>query len=248
MRILILLITLLPLYAKATTAQITVSSSPIANIIFLLDPKATVTTLAPTGTCPHEYLLKPSDFQRARNSGVIIYTSDDFEPFIKPFIKNSHSKVLNLSNLLNIQQNHNMHIWMSLHNVRKATHIIAQTLKIPEKKALQQIDTLMKYKKTQLSSLKSVLLLSDSLEYLFEDMPHIKVQKLYLKPGMTSAKDIIVLRNQKPEQCIIIDNHENVESISLKISHKVIDVDSEDWSIDSYKRLIDDIRDGCISR
>ena len=248
MRIIILLLTLLPLLAQAANNKIMVSSEPIANIVRLIDATAIIDTLAPTDSCPHEYILKPSDFRRAENSNFVIYTSDDFEPFMKPVAKHSQAKILNLSHILDIAPNHNMHIWMSLENVRKAATVIAHALKMPSKQTLQQIDDLIHYKKMQLANLKSVLLLSDSLEYLFEDMPHVKVKKLYIKPGMTSVRDIVVLSSQSADECIIINDKENVESIASKIGHKVVGVPSEDWGLEEYKKMVDDIRAGCSSR
>ena len=244
----ILLLLLTPYFAQATNTKITVSSQPIANIVGLLNSNTEIDTLSPSGACPHEYILKPSDFNRAKNSNFVIYTSDVFEPFIKPITMHSSAKIINLSHSLGITHDHNMHIWMSLENVKKAISVIANALQKPDTQALEQIDELIIYKKAQLSKLQSVLLLSDSLEYLFEDMPHVTVEKLYIKPGMTSAKDIVVLSNQHADKCIIINDKENVESIASKIGHKVIGVASEDWSLDGYKKIVDDIRDDCVSQ
>ena len=245
MRIILILLALLPPISHAESQKITVSSQPIASIVKLIDSNAIIDILTPAGTCPHEYLLKPSDFRRAKNSNLVIYTSDNFEPFMKPMLKNSNAKIINLSHVLDIAPDHNMHIWMSLENVHKATQVIAQELKMPSKPALQQLDDLISYKKTQLANLRSVLLLSDSLEYLFEDMPHVKVEKLYIKPGMTSAKDIMSLSNQSAKKCILINDKENVESIASKIGHKVVPVTSENWSTTEYKKTIDDIKNLC---
>ena len=255
MRILLILLTLISHIAYASDnagLKITVSSQPIASIVrlivHLIDHDTTINILTPSGSCPHEYILKPSDFIRVENSNFVIYTSDDFEPFIKPIIKHSQAQIINLSDILDIKSNHNMHIWMSLENVKKSAIIIAHALGLPSKDALQQIDDLNRYKHAQLKNLQSALLLSDSLEYLFEDMPHVKVEKLYIKPGMTSAKDIMVLSTQSANKCILINDKENVESIASKIGHKIVPIAREDWSLDGYKKIIDDIRNTCIQQ
>ena len=253
MRILLLSFILLFSSAAYTASlKITVSSRPIANIVQLViqDNKinAKIDVIASSGSCPHEYILKPSDFAKTKDSNFVIYMSDNFEPFIKPITKNSDAKIINLSHELGIKPTSNMHIWMSIENIKKTVRIISTALNIPSGIALRKITDLSKYKKIQLSDLKSVLLLSDSLEYLFEDLPHVKVTNLYIKPGMTSARDIVSLSNQSPEICILINGEENVESIESKIGHKVVSVTSENWSLEGYKKIIDDIKSNCTTK
>ena len=238
---------LLPHLSFAQKPKITTSSEPIAAITrMLVGDNAMINTISNSSLCPHEYILKPSDLNLAKNSDFVIYLSDYFEPFILPVIKNSHAKVINLSERLKFNPKSNMHIWMSLEDVHKMAVIIADELNVPHNDAVQRIDQLNKYKKTQLADLRSVLLLSDSLEYLFEDMPHVKIEKLYIMPGMTSVRDIVTLRNQPKDRCILMNNSDNIASISSKIGHKVIPVSSESWSIEGYKKIIDDIRSECL--
>lgn len=226
--------------------KLTVSSEPLANILSLIIKDAEIEILTPLGFCPHEYILKPTDFKRAENSDFIIYVSDKFEPFVGHLIKNTNAQIIELGNDLKISSTSNMHIWMSLEYVRKTISIIAQKLKIPSQNALQKIDDMNSYRKSKLSHIKSVLLLSDSLEYLFEDIPSIYIEKLYIKPGMTSAKDLVTLRNQQSSICILINSEENITSIESKIGHKIVPIESESWSLEGYKKIIDDISDNCI--
>lgn len=246
MRILLLLIMLVASNTYATSIHITASSEPIANIIRLISKNSHIDVIATSGACPHEYILKPSDFSKTQNSDFVIYISDDFEPFIKPITQKSNATVINLSRELNIQPTHNMHIWMSLKNVQQIIKIISHTLNLPDDQAMKQVTELNIYKKTQLSGLKSVLLLSDSLEYLFEDMHNIKIEKLYINTNMTSAKDIAFLKKQNPDQCILINDRNNIEAIASQIKHDVAGIASEQWSLEGYKKMIDNIRDKCI--
>ena len=250
-QILFLLLLLKPSLSYAQGIKITVSSQPIANIVQLLTQDAQIDIIAPSGSCPHEYILKPSDFTKIQDSSVVIYMSDNFEPFIKPITANSDATIINLSNKLNLKPTHNMHIWMSLENVKNIAQIISSVLNIPSDYATTKIAALSQYKKTQLSGLTSVLLLSDSLEYLFEDLPHIKISHMYLKPGMTSIRDITTLSNQNPNICILINDSANVESIESKLAntksgYKLVSVASENWSLEGYKKIIDDIKSRCI--
>ena len=250
MRILLLFIILISSVAHAEKVKITVSSHPIANIVGLViegnNIDAQIDVIASSGSCPHEYTLKPSDLTKTKNSNFVIYISDDFEPFIKPITKDSDAKIINLSNELNVKPTHNMHIWMSLENVQKIVRVISEALNIPNDKALAQIANLNEYKKTELSGLKSALLLSDSLEYLFEDIPHVQIEKRYIKTGMISAQDILSLNNQGADTCILINGEENIASIESKIGHKVVGITSENWSLEGYKKTIDDIKSNCL--
>lgn len=246
-RSLLTLLLLTPIPCVASNLKITVSSEPLANMVRMItENSAEVETIANSSSCPHEYILKPSDFKRAQNSDFVVYLSDYFEPFIDPIVKNSPAKVINLSESLKINPKNNMHIWMSLENVRKIVIMLSDKLHKPNITPLRQIDDLIRYKKTQLAPLTSVLLLSDSLEYLFEDMPHVKIEKLYIIPGMTSAKDIVILVNQPNGRCILMNGGDNISSISSKIRHKVVPVSSENWSLEGYKKIIDDIKNECL--
>lgn len=237
------------LCVRAENIKITVSSAPLANIVSLIMPEqGVVDVISQAGLCPHEYILKPSDFQKAQNSNFLIYLSDHFEAFMEHITKNSKAHIINLSKKMHIADTHNMHIWMSLENVKKIIMIIAGELRQPSEKALNKIDDLINYKKTELGSLESVLLLSDSLEYLFEDMPKVKIEKLYLRAGMISAKDVVVLKKYSSEQCVLVDKDENVKALASKIGNKIIAVDSENWSLEGYKKIIDDIRTICLRK
>ena len=248
MRILLLLITLVASSSYAKGISITASSEPIANIIGLISKDVHVDVIATSGACPHDYILKPSDFSKTQNNDFVVYISDDFEPFIKHITQKSNIKLINLSHKLKIDPTHNMHIWMSLRNVQQIIKAISHTLNLSNDEALKQVNELNIYKKEQLSDLKSVLLLSDSLEYLFEDMPDVKIDKLYINLNMTSAKDIAFLTNQHPDQCVLINDKNNVQAIASQIKHDVVAIGSETWSLEGYKKIIDDIRDKCIKK
>lgn len=233
--------------AGAESKKITVSSAPLENITRLLtSQKSEIEVISGAGSCSHEYILKPSDFAKIQNSDVIIYISDHFETFMTHILKNSNASIINLSKKMNLGDRHNMHIWMSLENTKQIIKIIAEAIGESADNALGKIDELIHYKQMQLDGLEEVLLLSDSLEYLFEDTPKVKVKKLYLKSGLISARNMVELSKYSKDQCILVSKGENIESIAAKVGSKIIYVDSENWSISGYKKIINDIHNVCI--
>lgn len=239
---------LISLSIKAENIKITVSSEALANIVSLVTQESyKIDVISQAGLCPHEYILKPSDFKKAQNSDFVIYMSDNFETFMEHITKNSKAQIINLSKKMHIPNTHNMHIWMSLESVKKIITIIAKEIHQKAEESLNKIDDLINYKKTQLAGLHNVLLLSNSLEYLFEDIPNLKIEKLYLRSGMISAKDVTVLSKYSADKCMLIDKNENISALLNKVGKKIIPVDSENWSLEGYKKIIDDIKTICIS-
>lgn len=229
---------------NASNNQIMTSSDILSNIIYLIDPKLTVDTFSALGSCPHDYILKPSDFNKAKNAKFIIYISNSFEEFIPQLAKNSSAKLINLSYEIGLNPDANMHLWMNLSLVKQILSILGNNLNKDVTNAHKIIDELMLYKQQELANLKEILLLSENLEYFFTDIPEIQINKLYLTPGMISVKQIKKITNSN-SKCIVLDQNTklNLETI---INKKIITIPAETWSIDLYKKMIDDIKTNCL--
>ncbi|XVN42749.1 MAG: zinc ABC transporter substrate-binding protein [Candidatus Rickettsia vulgarisii] len=144
--------------------------------------------------CPHHYHnLKPSDLQKVQDADIVLYINEEFDGFVSKLMSQNNKNIVRVSDFprLNlIKDNHynNWHIWLDLYNVqiileRMSNILIEQfpDLSIYVKQNLQeskkQIDRLIEIKNQQLSSLQDVILLTDSLEYFFDDK--CNVAKLY---------------------------------------------------------------------
>ncbi|MEY3196860.1 MAG: hypothetical protein RLZZ59_226, partial [Pseudomonadota bacterium] len=114
LRLVFLLINLL--LSQLTFADqkiITVSSSPIKNLAELITKDdVRIDVILAGRTCPHEYILKPSDLSKIKNSKAIIMLNGNFEHFMNPLIKIFKGPVIDLSAAIGITPETNMHLWL----------------------------------------------------------------------------------------------------------------------------------------
>lgn len=231
--------------AKINKLKIVVSSDSIANMVRMLPTEAFIQILAPKNSCPHEYIIKPSDYKKVQESDIVIYTNSHFEPFMPQLIKGTKAKVIELSSALNVNEKNNMHLWMDPFYVKKAIDVIAKELQVSSLEANKQINHLQNYAYSKLTPIKDVLLLSDSLEYLFSDSQSTEVNHLYIKHGMTSTKDLLKLRKQKSTTCMIVSCQQKAQALTKSLGRNVVFVDSENWSPTNYKKIIDKVSKEC---
>jgi zinc transport system substrate-binding protein len=253
--ILFLLFTLTIFSAHADNLQITTSTNHLASIAnMLVEDSSKITVVSNTSSCPEHYHLKPSDVDKVKNADLVIYIDGKFENFIENLIHKSQN-ILKISTISKLRvRNNNLHIWLDLENVNLILHSLYDKLiEIdPNNKILwgknldkskKQLEDLSIYRDKIFYNLKKVVLLSDSLEYL---MP--KADRLYINPGMGTMHKLSKLKNIDSGTCLIASSSENWDELALKISHKIIIVDSEKWGnnyLEHYRRIIDIIGKEC---
>ena len=65
---------------------------------------------------------------------------------------------------------------------------------------------------------------------------------LYDITDIIDITDLIVV----DENISFFNGEENIASIESKIGHKVVGITSENWSLEGYKKTIDDIKSNCL--
>jgi zinc transport system substrate-binding protein len=253
--ILFFLLTLTIFSANADNLQITTSTNHLASIAnMVVRDSGKITVVSNTSSCPEHYHLKPSDVDKIKNANLVIYIDGKFENFIENLLSKSQ-KILKVSSIPKLHlSNNNMHIWLSIENtkliienlIKKLVEIDPANQKLYEKNSatsIKELEELRIYRDNVFSNLKNVILLSDSLEYL---MP--KANKLYIHSGMGTMHKLSQLQNIDSATCLIASSSEKWDELSLKISHKIVTVDSEKWGenyLEHYRRIIDIIGNEC---
>ncbi|MCC8417832.1 MAG: metal ABC transporter substrate-binding protein [Rickettsia endosymbiont of Bryobia graminum] len=228
--------------------KIVTSITPLAAITsMLVKDKAEVIAIASSNACPHHYNLKPSDLEKVQDANIVIYINEEFDGFVSKLMNRNNKNIIRVSdfpklNLIKDNNYNNWHVWLDLYNVQIILEMVSRILieQFPDlsvciKKNLQeskkQIEKLIKIKNQQLSSLQDVILLTDSLEYFFENK--YNVTKLY-SPNQKSLKYIDNLKkklNQSNSKCLIL----TIEQDSLvyqNLEANIVKVESENWKVD----------------
>lgn len=246
-----ILIVLFNYLALASREQIKIVTSitPLAAIIaMLVKEQAEVISIANNSGCPHHYNLKPSDLEKIQNADIVFYINEKFDGFIGKLMKGYSKNIVKISNMpgLNIVKNNsynNWHIWLDLYNVQVLLEQLAKILveQFPDirlyihenlAKSKQQIETLSKIKKDRLSLLSDVILLTDSLEYFFDDSQY-RVTKLYNsnQKSLKYISNIEQILSASNSKCLIISLDQNSE-VYKHLNAILVIVESENWQVD----------------
>jgi zinc transport system substrate-binding protein len=231
--------------ASGSKIKIVTSITPLASIIaMLLNDNAEIVAIANNNNCPHHYNLKPSDLQKVKDADLVLYIDDDFDSFASKLMNNHSKNVIKISDLAKIKFiSNNRHIWLDLERVKimleQLSTILArqfpnldseiyQNLSTSEK----QIDNLIETKEKLLAPLKDVILLSDSLEYLFDEQKY-KVQKLYSgnQKSLKYIQNLEKLLDRSASKCLVLGAEEDFK-IYKNFKADIVKVESENWAVD----------------
>ncbi|WP_375331788.1 metal ABC transporter substrate-binding protein [Candidatus Tisiphia endosymbiont of Temnostethus pusillus] len=235
-------------FANVGRIKIVTSITPLASIIaMLVKEQAEIVAIANNNDCPHHYNLRPSDLKKVKDADIVFYIDEQFDGFAGKLM-NGHSKnVIKISNFnrLKIISNDsysNWHIWLDLDNVKILLEQLSQILsqRFPEissavyqnfEEAKKQIDDLAKIKHQRLASLTDVILLSDSLEYFFDNSQK-RVAKLY-SSDQKSLKYISNLEHllaMSHSKCLLLSLDQDV-ALYKNFKVEVVAIASENWQV-----------------
>jgi zinc transport system substrate-binding protein len=246
----LILITLMQLCAnvQAKELQIIASNTPIASFVAMIgSDKVKITTIAARGACPHHYFIKPSQLAHFKNADLIVYINSDFERFMSAPLAATKASILQLSSAVTLNDSGNWHVWLNFQNVRNVLGVISSQLCAmdPANKDVYQqnyIHSMTKIAALQdkmlsgLGSLKKVIVLDDSLSYLFSNfLPQDQLMQVKSHHGVIGAKSLQkaqkdLLRTRS--RCIFSSKHQDTVKLQNFFGSKVkvvsVDVDLAD--------------------
>jgi len=243
--VLVLFILMSSLSANAKPKIVT-SITPIASLVAMLtEDEADVIAINTSSGCPHHYQMKPSDKEKIFDAKMLIYIDDNFESFAGKLAEKFKGKVIKISDFgsINFQDDKdaiNWHFWLDLDNVLALHEELAEVIikEVPElklivesnrNKASAKIKSLIQLKDHELSSIKDVVVVSDSFEHFFNGID-AGVIKLYQKEhsSLKDYSDIESILNNQTNQCVVVDSNQD-DSVYKKFNKRIVKIDSENW-------------------
>ena len=184
-KIILLILILLANTSYAEKPKIVTSTIPLAIITKMITGDLFDINIIQTSKgCPHHYQMKPSDKNKAENANILIYIDDNFDNVASLLFAKSKRHVIKISDMKSLDfignnGQKNWHFWLSLENILAYENELSGILikSFPEFKAKilsnkdhaeAQILELAKKKNQILKDLGELVLLSDSLEHLFD--------------------------------------------------------------------------------
>ncbi len=231
-------------FASTSKIKIVTSITPLAAIIaMLLGDYAEIASIANNNDCPHHYHLKPSDLQKVKEADMVFYIDDSFDSFASKLMNKHGQNVIKISDLTKLNLiAANWHIWLDLQNVKILLEQLSSILakQFPEISseiyrnldlAQKRIDTLIAFKEKELASLKDVILLSDSLVYLFEEQKY-KVQKLYSgnQKSLKYVDNLEALLAKSASKCLVLSSEQD-SKMYQNFKANIVQVESENWEV-----------------
>ncbi len=237
--------------AKTKQLSVVTSSSPIASIFYMvLGDIGTVEYLAKSHGCSHDYHMKPSQLNLLKNADIIAYIDDNFDGFIIQNVQQNSAYILKFSKLpLELIKNENglvnWHIWLKIKNVRlildEILNILVKTS--PQhteqfvsnyQKALKNLE-LIERRIENLGETKNILLLGESLEYLFDNFKTATDKKFLgnKQPTLKYINDIRESFSNSSKICLVLDAQHQSEKYYTDILNdskvKIVALNAENW-------------------
>lgn len=237
--------------AKPQQINVVTSSSPIASIFYMvLGDIGKVEYLAKSYGCSHDYHMKPSQLKLLKNADIVAYIDDNFDGFIIQNSQQSSAYILKFSKLpLELIKNENglvnWHVWLQLKNVRlmldEILNILVKTT--PQhteqfvsnyQKALQNLE-LLEMRIKNLGETKNILLLGESLEYLFDNFKTATTKKFLgnKQPTLKYVNDIRENVTNDKKTCLVLDAQHQSEKYYTDILNglkvKIVALNAENW-------------------
>ncbi|WP_342267856.1 metal ABC transporter substrate-binding protein [Candidatus Tisiphia endosymbiont of Empis tessellata] len=235
-------------FANVGRIKIVTSITPLASIIaMLVKEQAEIVAIANNNDCPHHYNLRPSDLKKVKDADIVFYIDEQFDGFAGKLM-NGHSKnVIKISNFnglkfINHNSYNNWHIWLDLDNIKILLEQLSQILvgRFPEissavyqnfEEAKKQIERLTKIKNEKLGPLTDVILLSDSLEYFFDNSQK-RVAKLYSsdQKSLKYISNLEHLLSMSNSKCLLLSLDQDV-ALYKNFKVEVVAIESENWQV-----------------
>ncbi|WP_025264026.1 zinc ABC transporter substrate-binding protein [Wolbachia endosymbiont of Onchocerca volvulus] len=146
---LLLLLTLYHSTVFSSTLKVIATIKPVHSLVASVTDRILEPVLLDyITTSTHDYILKPSDASNLESGNVIFYIDDNLETFVKTFAKNN-KKLVQLSKAVSllsirphsfsrhvtrIQDEKDLHIWLSPENAKNMIFSISATLSNIDKK------------------------------------------------------------------------------------------------------------------
>ncbi|MES2215355.1 MAG: metal ABC transporter substrate-binding protein [Pseudomonadota bacterium] len=267
----LLLIILGLCFARPSVAtNIVTSITPVASLASMIaGGRAKVINIANDPGCPHHYSLKPSDIKNFENADLFIYIDEKFDGFAAKILPQIYGHVLHIGGIAGLKiENNNWHLWLLPQNamiiLEEITKLLCQIS--PENKAFFEHNLALNIEKLQqlelkrqsvMSSISDTIILSDSVEYLFDQST--KCTKFYQSYEHLSVKAMNDLSglSKKSNLCFITDGQSlgRYRKLLGRSAH-LIGISSENWAplgaLDTlyfreYDKILDEIKAGCRS-
>ncbi|QKX02240.1 zinc ABC transporter substrate-binding protein [Wolbachia endosymbiont of Dirofilaria (Dirofilaria) immitis] len=145
---LLLLFTLYYSTTFSSNLKVVATIKPIHSLVASVTNRVLEPVLLDYTTSAHDYMLKPSDASNLESGDVIFYIDDNLETFVKAFAKNN-KELVQLSrsvsllpvrphsfsrHVIHIQDENDLHIWLSPENAKNMIFSISATLSNIDKK------------------------------------------------------------------------------------------------------------------
>lgn len=127
----------------------------------------------------HNYMLRPSDASKLESSNIIFYVDDSLETFVKAFAK-ENKELVQLSSVINllptrphsfsshIQDEKDLHIWLSPENAKSMILSISEALSNIDKENAHQYST---------NAMKAIRKIDQEVEKITKELNEFKNQK-----------------------------------------------------------------------
>jgi zinc transport system substrate-binding protein len=168
--------------AFSSNLKVAATIKPIHSLVASVADGILEPELLDYATSAHNYILKPSDASNLESSDVIFYVDDNLETFIKTFAKNNKELVQlsDTANLLpvrphsfsrkvtHIQDEKDLHIWLSPENAKSIILSISATL--------SNLDKENSYRYSQ-NAMKAIKKIDEVVEKIRKELDDFKNQK-----------------------------------------------------------------------
>lgn len=249
------------IFPSIARAKINILSTitPIASLAAMVGgDKVNVSTIASNNGCPHHYSLKPSDLKKLESADFLIYINERFDSFGLPLINKFEKNKVKISALPGIKIiDKNLHLWLLPDNAIAIMNGLYDNFSkfSPQdseyfKNRLEHYTKLVKEldKERKLINGTKIVLVSDSAEYLFQNISGVK--KLYEHADYSSLKfaQRIKRLSSTKDRLFIISSEQNLEKYKkMTDDGNVIVLGTENWQFnekieelytEEYKKIL----------
>ncbi|MDG7052282.1 MAG: zinc ABC transporter substrate-binding protein [Wolbachia endosymbiont of Alcedoecus sp.] len=273
-----LLFTLYHITAFSSNLKIVATIKPIHSLVASVTDGISKPLLLACTASVHDHALKPSDASNLESSDVIFYVDDNLETFVKTFARNNKklvqlSKAVNLlparphsfsRHIIHIQDEKDLHIWLSPENAKNMILSISTTLSRIDKensykynqnamRAIKKIDQETEKITRELNDFKNkkYIVTHDSYQY-FEKYFGLNYPSAILSIeedayiGMRSLMKLRKMMKEENIKCIFSSSREDsIKPKSLSNDAKMVILDPIGSDIesgkDAYLAIINDI-------
>ena len=249
--LMIMLVSAMPAYGKATQPKIVVSTTPVASLVkMLVGPNAEVIALNNTAGCPHHYHGRPSDQQKIQTADMVIYINERFDGYMAKMTEHYHGVKFKISDISTINLTAggttNWHFWLDpdkailfqtalLAQIQQTFPQIAPAIAPRFDLVIAKMQELKKLRQHAMQNITRVILLTDSLEHLF-NQTNIEVIKSYKRENssLKYLSDLTKIIKQHPSTCLVLDQSQDPKLYD-RFHRQIAVADGENWLADQVR-------------